>query len=185
MSDLDKKFWALAGLGAVQGIKNSQDMAANKVARAIEGLKEKVSPLKKRYQLLAANGCDLLAHCDNCNQDMRFLPEYAGEETECIRCKKPLILCRVEDFSFCQCQKCNSKIKFLGGGGSPILCARCEPNYYQNNCPHCREYLIVSKSLGSNFVCPHCQGKIKATDAGISLNGKNNIYFFEKRGFFG
>jgi hypothetical protein len=54
MSDLDKNFWALAGLGAVQGIKNSQDMAANKVARAIEGLKEKVSPLKKRYQLLAA-----------------------------------------------------------------------------------------------------------------------------------
>lgn len=178
---------AAAEFGAFQSIQNN---AANKVVRAIEGLKtqEQDNPLKKRYKLLAANGCDLIAQCGSCNQYMRFLPEYAGETAECIHCQKAVVLCRQEDLLSTQCRTCNATFKYFGYT-APLVCANCGPKHLCGMCPHCKKEIIFPLPMSdpSKLICPNsnCNGKIQMNFAWMEKRG-NGLYHLNilKRGFF-
>ena len=177
MSDLDPNWAGLAGLHAIQGVQDSQQRAADKIVRAIEELKKQDNPLTKRYKLLAANGCDLIAQCDHCNQNMRFLPEYAGQTTECLHCKNAIILCLLEDLSSTQCRGCNSTLKYINKFWSvddewdqvdkPIFCSICRRDHIYGICPHCKKDLFMRKQLAwiNPVVCPNCQGKMEISKA--------------------
>lgn len=41
---------------------------------------------RQKYELLAANGKDLVALCKTCGKGMRFLPKHTGERASCVHC---------------------------------------------------------------------------------------------------
>jgi len=55
--------------------------------------------LTRKYKLLVLNGQQLKARCAQCNGEMLFLPEYAGETAVCIHCKEPIKLYLPEDLT--------------------------------------------------------------------------------------
>ena len=160
-------------------------------------------PLVKRYQLLAANGVDIVANCYGCGRSMRFLPEYAGQATKCLHCQQPVSLALEQDIKGGRCIACGKDFACLPDlideeyeiyDDPPKFCGPCGQRFALGVCPYCNQQFYMDHRLvwSDKPTCPICSKKLRLADtplnqtpidlSGIPSNG--TFRHFEKRGLF-